>query len=483
MPESIPSAVRPHTHSQRARGQERKSERTLTADRSPHRCCVPLFSQFEYHPSLPLMAIGTVDGLVYLADWDRNQQLGHATLPVLAAPPGQPQGGDEGINVLALAWLRRDPSRFVAAAAHGGAALYSVDLSRQTAHLAEEACEALEADGSRPWGSSSRGAPTAAASSSSSAPASDPNALSLVHRYNAPLAPKLTSMHCNADDTLLSGSGYTHSVFISDLATGFKLRTLKNIHEGHVNIARFANQLPYLLLTSSFDHTLKCFDLRSNHTVRKGDVDVPVPIYTCSSRSGNVMVCFSPNDTYFLSSAVDNEVRQYHVRDGSLHLEYDIPKHNITTNYTRSYYCNEGECIISGASNSDLLYVASSVDGSIIDTVDMVSEGSRKAQCQSRSCLNANSLSLCVCPVAGGRPSREASVHSISARLPSSKQRSQSMHGAAVLPRQHHAALRARRSESEPRSGGPCTGPSHVTGIHPHAQRRLPTISQHGLVR
>ena len=319
------------------------------------------------------MAIGTVDGQVYLADWDRNQQMGHATMPAMA-PHGQQLGADEGINVLAVAWLRRDPTRFVAAAAHGGAALFSVDLSSTTAHLAEEAREALEADGSRPWGTSSRSAPAAAAAaSSSSAPAADPNALSLVHRFNAPLAPKLTSMHCNADDTLLSGSGYTHSVFISDMATGFKLRTLKNIHEGHVNIARFANQLPYLLLTSSFDHSCKMFDLRSNHTVRRGDVDVPVPIYTCSSRSGNVMVCFSPNDTYFLSSAVDNEVRQYHVRDGSLHLEYDIPKHNIATNYTRSYYANEGECIISGASNSDLLYVASSVDGSIIDTVDMVS--------------------------------------------------------------------------------------------------------------
>jgi WD40 repeat protein len=114
------------------------------------------------------------------------------------------------------------------------------------------------------------------------------------------------------------------------------------------------------------------FDLRCNQRVRavgsdSSDADgflnadsSPVPIYTCSSQSGNVMVCFSPNDLYFLSSAVDNEVRQYHVRDGALHLEYAIPKHHSKTNFTRSYYMNEGEAIISGASNSDLLYIASS---------------------------------------------------------------------------------------------------------------------------
>ncbi len=38
---------------------------------------------------------------------------------------------------------------------------------------------------------------------------------------------------------------------------------------------------------------------------------------------------------------------------------------------------SQGECILSGTSNCDLLYIASSVDGSIIDTVDTV-EGRRE---------------------------------------------------------------------------------------------------------
>ena len=201
----------------------------------------PLCRQFEYHPSLPLLAIGTVTGSVVLADWEENRYLGSCVLP----PP--PNAAPEAINVLALSWLRRDPTRVVAAAAHGGAAMYRVDLNRCSAQRDDERAEHMEqeeADSTRPYGSSS-----AQPATSSSSSAADPNALSLVHRYNAPLAPKLTSMHCNADDTLLAGSGYTYNVHISDLETGYKLRVLKNIHEGHINIARFANHMPYLLLT------------------------------------------------------------------------------------------------------------------------------------------------------------------------------------------------------------------------------------------
>ena len=141
------------------------------------------------------------------------------------------------------------------------------------------------------------------------------------------------------------------------------------------------------LCRCSFDRKLKLFDLRSNASVggRSGSDGAgsspssrsPAPIYTCSSTSGVVMVTWSPNDLYFLSSAVDNEVRQFLSVDGRLHLQYDLPRHGCPTNYTRSYYANDGECIISGASNSDLLLIASSVDGALIDSVDMV-EGRRE---------------------------------------------------------------------------------------------------------
>jgi len=43
---------------------------------------------------------------------------------------------------------------------------------------------------------------------------------------------------------------------------------MRNIHDGHINIASCANHSPFLLLTCSFDRTLKLFDLRCNAHVR-----------------------------------------------------------------------------------------------------------------------------------------------------------------------------------------------------------------------
>lgn len=251
-------------------------------------------------------------------------------------------------SVLALSWLRHSPDRLIAGCSTGRAAMYRVTES------------ALRADADDFTSSSSV-----------------PSGLQLQHAYSSPLTDQMTSLHCNSTDTLLCASGYTYHVNVLDIETGQMLRSLRNIHSSHVNIARFANHMPYLLLTCSFDRKLHMFDVRSNARVERADTfggggSSPVPIYTCESTTGNVMVCFSPNDQYFLSSAVDNEVKQYHVVDGTLSLEYAIPKQRLQTNYTRSYYLNEGEAIISGSSASDLLYVCSSVDGEVLDTVDMV---------------------------------------------------------------------------------------------------------------
>ena len=257
-------------------------------------------------------------------------------------------------NILALSWLHHTPDRFVAGGSNGAAAMYKIT---DTSRMDDEETEII-----------------------------DSSALELHYTYPTALTSEMTSLHCNADDTLLCASGYTHSVNILDLGTGQRLRQLKNIHQGHINIARFANGLPYLLLTCSFDRKLNMFDTRSNARVVRAGMDpydssswlnrssTPVPIYTCSTQTGCVMVCFSPNDMYFLSSAVDNEVKQWSVVDGSLDLEYAIPKLDNKTNYTRSYYMNEGETIISGSSGSDLLHICSSVDGQVLDSVDM-SEG------------------------------------------------------------------------------------------------------------
>jgi len=372
--------------------------------------CPSLFQarQFEYHPSESLMGVGTTTGEVCLVDWESNDLVGREILPK-AYRQGEDDeldpSSEEASNVLALAWLAQRPDRLIAGCANGGAAMYKVDLAKAK-QMVEEMEEMKQQDetfnvvrhaysiphnpirSSRSSTSSTSSSHSASAASSSSHPT---GALSLVHSYQSELTQRMTSLHANATSTLLAASGYTTTVNIMDLETGQLVRRMRNIHGGHINITRFANHMPHLLLTCSFDKEMKMFDLRCNRSTssnRSGSIHAslfgggistsagpsPVPIYTCRSKAGNVMVTFAPNDLYFLSSGVDNEVVQWTTVDGRASLRYPIPQLHSPSNYTRSYYLNEGEAIVSGSSSSEMLYVASSVDGSIIDSIDM-SEG------------------------------------------------------------------------------------------------------------
>jgi hypothetical protein len=53
------------------------------------------------------------------------------------------------------------------------------------------------------------------------------------------------------------------------------------------------------------------------------------------------MLCFSPDDVFLLTSAVDNEVSQYHAVDGRLHFRLDAPTLPTAAphqeNFTRRY--------------------------------------------------------------------------------------------------------------------------------------------------
>lgn len=45
---------------------------------------------------------------------------------------------------------------------------------------------------------------------------------------------------------------------------------------------------------------------------------------------------------FLLTSAVDNEVKQYLALDGRLHMDLDVPKTGLEENFTRSYYTSSG---------------------------------------------------------------------------------------------------------------------------------------------
>ncbi len=149
---------------------------------------------------------------------------------------------------------------------------------------------------------------------------------------------ELTSVHVNATDERLLVSGYTNSAQIFDMETASVVRYFANIHSNHINIARFTNHSPHLFGTSSFDKTVKIWDCR---------VPSLTPIFALSSNNGNVLMSFSPNDQYILTSAINNEVRQYMAVDGRLLFELEVPKARLSKtegleNYTRAYYTASG---------------------------------------------------------------------------------------------------------------------------------------------
>lgn len=110
---------------------------------------------------------------------------------------------------------------------------------------------------------------------------------------------QLTSVHVNSTDDRLLASGYSKNLALYDINTGKRLELFTDMHREPINVAKFAHHSPFMFATSSFDRDVKMWDLRQK----------PInPCYTASSSSGNVMVCFSPDDLYLLVSAVDNEV-------------------------------------------------------------------------------------------------------------------------------------------------------------------------------
>ncbi|KAL4615285.1 hypothetical protein ACB092_07G112400 [Castanea dentata] len=87
------------------------------------------------------------------------------------------------------------------------------------------------------------------------------------------------------------------------------------------------------------------------------------PCYTASSSRGHVMVCFSPDDHYLLVSAVNNEVRQLLAVDGGLHLKFEIASTGSSQNYTRLYYMNGRDYIISGSCDEHVVCICCAQTG------------------------------------------------------------------------------------------------------------------------
>jgi WD40 repeat protein len=239
--------------------------------------------------------------------------------------------GDPNHSVLGLCWLNRESSKFLAGSDNGTIRLFDIDrmISGENGGVV---CE-------------------------------------------FPPFSSLTSVHANCTDTIAISSGYASDVAVYDLQTGKMIDRLPQLHTQHINVIKFAGGDPNLFATSSFDRSIKLWDLRQRAT----------PIFSFLSNNGNVMVCFSPDDRFLLSSAVDNEVREICVPDGRVHVTFDIQKRGSRQNYTRSYYMNGGDYVITGSCQESVVRIYNALTGQYHSEVNYSSpdHGDTLIYCQS----------------------------------------------------------------------------------------------------
>lgn len=271
--------------------------------------------QFEYHPSdSSLMVFGTLDGEVVVVNHESENVVGYVhSLGAMS-------------SVLGLCWLKKYPLKLIAGSDNGSLRLYDLNhMPRGTAGFYSGGPSAVFDD-----------------------------------------FEQLTSVHVNSTDELFLASGYSKHVALYDINSGRCLQLFTDMHREHINVVKFSNHSPSVFATSSFDHDVKLWDLRQKPSQ---------PCYTATSSRGNVMVCFSPDDKYLLVSAVDNEVKQLLAVDGRLHLDFGIMSTGSTQNYTRSYYMNGKDYVISGSCDEHVVRICCAQTGRRLRDITLEGKG------------------------------------------------------------------------------------------------------------
>ncbi|CAL9056094.1 protein DWD HYPERSENSITIVE TO UV-B 1-like isoform X2 [Musa acuminata AAA Group] len=278
--------------------------------------------QFEYHPTDPrLMVFGTLDGELVVLNHESEKLVGYL-----------PSVGMTLNSILGLCWLKKHPSKLIAGSDNGSLQMY--DVCRMLSKVTDRYC----------------------------------NMDASMHTFDD--FEQLTSVHINSNDEYILASGFSNHVALYDMCSGRRLQIFKDLHKEHINVVKFAYHSPTLFATASFDKDVKMWDLRQGTSQ---------PCYTASSSRGNVMVCFSPDDYYLLTSAIDNEVKQLLAVDGRLLTSFDITSTGNAQNYTRSYYMNGRDYMITGSCEEHVVRICCAQTGRRLKDVHLEGRGSKNS--------------------------------------------------------------------------------------------------------
>lgn len=304
------------------------------------------------------MVFGTITGEVCAIDIYNGESLDNTAEDMLPTKPAPIKslgyfGKNKNDTMLGLCWLRSntDEGGMVCGENKSKGSLFLSGSSKGRVCLG---------DASREYDPSNR------------------DAYSIVHDY--PAFERLTSVHVNSTNQLILMSGYSTGVNVVDVETSQIVRKFENIHKDHVNISRFSNLSPHLFATSSFDATIKTWDMRQSAGANAGSSSAGAgaggeatdrPVYTVQCNSGVVMINFSRDDNFILASALDNEINQYLFLDGRKHLTYNIPRTGLKSNFTRAYYSASGRHTLTGACEESTVKIMCTYTGEPVTTVDL----------------------------------------------------------------------------------------------------------------
>ena len=200
--------------------------------------------QVEFHPTREQLLFGTVKGNVCLTDLETNNidYLGN-------------YGFSPVDSILGLCWLKANPYRFISGSGAGRIICGDVRLTTTT-------------NNNNKYNNNNKSSNNIALET-----------FSHVREYS--VFNELTSVHTNCVSELLLLSGYEQRARIYDIETGCTLLEYADIHSKAINISRFTNHSPHILSTSSFDGSVKTWDIRQ-HT--------KTPIYEIITDSNDVVM-------------------------------------------------------------------------------------------------------------------------------------------------------------------------------------------------